>query len=76
MEAVSAIAKFPALKKLGKNATSKNVPEGAKPMIDRLVTGRIVSGLKLDAMGAEAKSVSLAKASAEMAKLARSKTSG
>ncbi len=76
MEAASALAKLPAMKKLAKTATAKNVPEGMKPMVDRLVTERIVASLKLEKMNAEAKASALAKASSDVAKLAKSKTNG
>lgn len=74
--AASDIAKTGVFAKMPKTATSKNVPFGAKPKIDRLVTDRIVASLKLEGKSPEAKSAALAKESASVAKLAKSKTKG
>ncbi|MFB0965426.1 MAG: hypothetical protein QMC36_07225 [Patescibacteria group bacterium] len=68
------ISKASALAKLPKSANSKNVPEGMKPKIDRLVVERIVKSLNIDGKTGEAKSAALAKASASVAKLAKAKT--
>ncbi|MFZ3232489.1 MAG: hypothetical protein WA194_03015 [Patescibacteria group bacterium] len=74
--AANEIAKTGTLAKLGKNAASKNVPQGVKPKIDRLVVDRIVKSLNLEGKTPEAKSDALAKAAANMAKLSKSKTKG
>ena len=74
--AANEIAKTGQLAKLGKNAASKNVPEGVKPKIDRLVVDRIVKSLNLEGKTPEAKSDALAKAAASASKLAKSKTKG
>lgn len=74
--AVSDIAKTGVFAKMPKTATSKNVPFGTKPKIDRLVTDRIVASLKLEGKTAEAKSAALTKEAASVAKLAKSKTKG
>lgn len=76
LTAASDIAKTGIFAKMGKTATSKNVPSGSKPKIDRLVTNRIVVAMKLDSKTAEAKSIALARMSASVAKLAKSKTKG
>ncbi len=74
--AANEIAKTGTLAKLGINATSKNVPQGVKPKIDRLVVDRIVKSLNLEGKTPEAKSNALSKAAANVAKLAKSKTKG
>ena len=74
--AANEIAKTSAFVKLSKTATSKNVPEGTKPKIDRIVTDRLVASLKLEGKSSEAKSAALVKEAAAVAKLAKSKTNG
>ncbi len=76
-QTVAEIAKAESLLKLGKNATSKNLPAGIKPRIDRTVTERIVTNLKLETKktGAE-KANSLDRASAVVAKYAKSLKAG
>ncbi len=76
-QAVAEIAKVESIAQLGEKATAKNLPTGVKPRIDRTVTDRIVTNLKLETKKTAAeKAKSLDRASSVVAKYAKTLKSG
>lgn len=74
-DAVIEIARSAPLAKLKKNAKASDIPKGVRPKIDRVVTDRIVKALNLEGKTAKQQSALLQKASASVAKTAKSKKS-